>query len=647
MFQKIGGWTRACPNDLQGNPRHSHSWQDLAGNARLAVGTTAKVYDWTDSTLTDISPQTLTVSPTPDFTTTLGSPIVTVKDTTINAITPYDSVFFNTPVSVDGIILSGLYAVDTYISATQYRITAAANGVAGVASGGTVPAFTTVAGSASVTVTFATHGLSAGDDIVFPIATSVGGVSIQGRYIAQSITDPNNFVITVSSLATSSAGPTSMNSGNAQFCYSITLGPTAVGSGYGTGNYGAGNYSSGVAVSAQTGSPRSTQELTLDNWGELSIYNPDGGGIYYWGPASGYTNYSIIPTAPYYNTGAFVSIAEQQIIAYGSTQDATIGEYQDPLLVRWCDVGDFTDWTTLVTNQAGQYRIPNGSKIIGGVAGPSTTNYLWTDVALWAMNYGGSEITWGFTKVADNCGLIAKHAHAELAGNVYWMGLANFFVMNGGAVSVLPCSIWDAVFQNLDVTQKSLCHAGANTSFTEILFFFPSSAGLGYCDTCAKYNVIEQTWDLVEDGSFSQRNTWIDLSILTNPIATTNFGAIYTHEDGYDAGTNAIGSWFETGYFALSNGQDVPFIDRIYPDFRWGEYGGSDDATLQVTVYIASHPGATPTAYGPYSITKATPYIAKRMRGRYVMLKVLSTDTGSFWRLGAVKVRWAPDGRGG
>jgi hypothetical protein len=646
MFQKIGGWQKLFATTLVGLPRHAHAWEDLANNNRLAISTTTRLYDYTDSTLTNISPQVLITNPTIDFTTTIGSPVVTITDTGVGTITPYDSVFFNTPVSVDGIILSGAYAVTAYIASTKYQITASSNGVAGVTSGGAVPAFTTLISTATVTVTIPAHGLVAGDDVVFPISTSVGGITIYGRYIVQSWVDANNFTVTASSIATSSAGPTSMNSGKAQLSYSLTQGPVPVGTAYGTGLYGAGAYGLGVTTSGQSGTAITSSDSTLDNWGELLVMCPDGGGIYYWGPSSGYANPSLIAEAPYYNTGAFVAISVQQIIAYGSAENAGIGQYQDPLLIRWCDVGNFFDWTDQVTNQAGSYRIPNGSRIIGAVAGPAATNYVWTDVALWEMNYIGSQFVWGFTKIADNCGLIAKHAHAELGGAVFWRGASNFFVMSGGAIEILPCPVWDAVFQDFDEDNKALCHAGSNMLGTEVLFFQPSSAGLGYCDVCVKYNIMEKTWDIVPDGSFSQRNTWIDKSILSNPVAVTNAGVVYSHESGYDADNNPIGAWFKTGYFVLNNGQDVSFIDRIYPDFRWGEYDGSDDATIQVTVYTARWPGDTVVEYGPFTVTKATPFISKRIRGRYIMLKVMSSDAGSFWRMGAVKVRWAPDGRG-
>ncbi len=642
MFQKIGGWTRYYPNNLVGSPRHSHSWEDLANNSRYAVGTTTNLYDITNNVLKDVSPQTLTTNPAVSFTTTAGSPVISITDTAVNNITAYDSVFFNTPIAVDGLILSGLYAVTAFLSATSYQITAAANAVAGVLNGGAVPAFTTTSGSPTVKVTLASHGQTAGNDIVFPISTTVGGVTIFGRYIIQSIVDANNFNITAGTSASSTAGPTSMNGGNAQFLYYIALGPVAAGSAYGTGTYGTGTYGFGSAVTAQTGAAITSTDWTLDNWGELLTACPDGGGIYYWGPASGYLNSSIIPTGPVFNTGAFVSIAEQQIVAYGSTVNASIGVYQDPMLVRWCDVGNFAVWNGTTTNQAGQYRIPTGSKIIGGVAGPSTTNYIWTDINVYAMNYIGAKYVYGFTKIADNCGLIAKHAHAELGSSIYWMGIASFFVLSGGSVAQIPCPVWDAVYQNLDVSNKQLCFAGANTAFSEIWFYYPSLAKLGYCDMAAKYNVVEQTWDIVQ----IQRNTWIDASIIPNPIATTQTGAVYAHESGMDADNQPITPSFQTGYFSISNGEDIPFVDRIYPDFRWGEYGQSQNAQIQVTVYTAKYPGSTPKAYGPYLVTKSTPYISKRIRGRYFSLAISSSDSGSFWRLGAVKVRWAPDGRG-
>jgi hypothetical protein len=215
--------------------------------------------------------------------------------------------------------------------------------------------------------------------------------------------------------------------------------------------------------------------------------------------------------------------------------------------------------------------------------------------------------------------------------------------MTGGQVSPLPCTVWDAVFQDLDLNNVSKCFAGSNTAFSEVLFFFPSkSGGLGYCDKAAKFNHLENTWDIIP----LPRSTWIDVSVIPNPIATTNSGVIYAHESGKDADGTALDWWFETGFFCLSDGQEVASLDRIYPDAKWGEYGGSQNAQIQITISTAKYPGSSLVAYGPFTVTQATQFISKRMRGRYFKMRVEGNDLGSFARLGAIKFRWKPDGRG-
>jgi|WetSurMetagenome_2_1015567.scaffolds.fasta_scaffold38136_3 hypothetical protein len=643
LAQKLGGWTKYYPNLVGGVPKFSHAWQDLAINKRFAIGTTTGLVDITSGAYQNIAPQTLTTSVACSFATSSGSPIVTVVDTDVATITPYDSVFFNTPVAVGGLILSGVYQILANVSATSYTISAAANATSTVSPGaGAVPTFTTASGSANVSVGLVAHGLLKGDDIIFPLSTTVGGVTISGRYIVQSVTSADIFVITASNSASATAGPTGMNGGEAGFVYYLAVGPQSSSGVYGSGSYGDGIYGLGTTLTGQTGTNPTNTDWTLDNWGELLVANPEGGGVYYWGPNSGYQNCSLVATAPFYNSGMFVSIAQQMIIAYGSTVEAGIGVYQDPMMVRWCDVEDFTVWTDAIANQAGSYRIPTGSKVVGGAA-TARQNLIWTDLDLWSMTYTGATFVFSFNKIGANCGLIAKHAHAQLADTVFWMGTNNFFVLSGGGVSPLPCPVWDAVFQDLDTANASKCFAGSNTSFSEVWFFYPStSGGLGYCDKYAKLNIVEKTWDI---GSL-QRNTWLDTSVVGSPVALANNGSVYLHESGTDADDAPLNYSYDTGYFYLEDGRETVFIDRIYPDFKWGLYGASEEATVLVTIKAVKYPGGAVSSYGPFTVTKATPFISKRIRARQIMLHFEGNDMGSFTRLGLVRVRFAPDGRG-
>lgn len=641
LFQKIGGWQKFSSLAMSGMPKDMHTWQDIAGSKYLSVGTTQALQAFTGGSLQTLTPQTFTSDTTPNFSTTAGSPIVTVVDSNISTMTPYCSVYFNTPVSVDGIILSGLYGITQTISPTSYTITAATNGLAGVSSAGAVPAFTTTSGSSNIQVTLANHGLSANDDIVFPIATTIGGITIQGRYIVVSVTDANNFTIAVATAASSSAGPTSINSGNVELVYYIATGPTQPPGAYGSGYYGAGVYGIGQAVIGQTGTPITATNWTLANWGEDLIACPENGGIYNWGPSSGFLTAELIPTAPTFNAGAFVSTSQQMIIAYGSSIDATIGDYQDKMTVRWCDIGDFTTWTAAINNQAGEFRIPTGSAIISGAATPYA-NLLWTDVDLWVMNYIGYPLVFSFVKAGSNCGIITKHAWTQLAGNVYWLGNNNFFVLQGGSVSPLPCPVWDVLFQDLDTANSSTCWVGSNTLHSEVLFGYPSlQDGLGYPTRYVKYKIDENVWDFGQ----LQRNCWVDQSTFGPPLACTQGGLIYQHETGNDADLSPMTSGFETGYFFIDEGREFVFIDKIIPDFKYGMYGQSQSATVQITVNAINEINDTPITYGPFTVTAASPSIDCRIRARQVSLTFQSSDSGSFWRLGHIRFRYSPDGR--
>lgn len=724
LAQKLGGWEKFYDFAVGGVPRALHAWLDLNDTTRLAVGTTTKLAAIADGVLTDITPQQKTTNPTLNFATTSASATVTITDANINTVTTYDSIYFNTPVSVGGLILSGLYPIASVAGATSYRITAAANatstqanatitaitqaadgavttsaahgfstgqliyiyGVAGMTqingqlvtitstgantfttavntsgysaytSGGTaspshVPRFTTASTSPSVAVTLQAHGLATGDTVQFPISTTVGGVTILGAYTVTSITSANVFVITADTAATSTTSA-SMNSGAAQLVYYITLGPAAAGAGYSLGTYSSGGYSTGTTVSVQTGTPIASDDWSLDNWGEILIACPEGGAIYYWQPGTGFLNARLVSSGPEFNTGVFVSMQTQMLIAYGSTEAHTIGDDQDPLLVKWSAQGDFTDWAISTTTQAGSRRLPTGSMIVGGLSVPQQ-ELLWTDLDLWSMSYLGSLAAgvWGFIKIGSNCGLIGKHATARLGGAVYWMGSSNFFMLAGGGAQPIPCTVWDAVFQDINTSIDATVNrpyswkswAWPVTSFNEIFFFYPrASTSATECDAYVKLNTVENTWDY----GVLPRSAGIDQSVLGSPIAATpTTSLVYSHETGEDADGEPITAYIESGWFVLAEGQEIVFADWMLPDMKWGPFGGAQTATVQITLYSAMYPGDTPRTYGPFSVTATTKYKNMRLRGRLAKIRISSSDLGSFWRAGGVRLRAAQDGR--
>jgi len=649
LAQKYGGWKRFYPFALAGIPRDMHAWQDLNGTNHLAVGTTVGIDVITGINLTTITPQTIISNFAPNFSTVINTKTVTVVDPNISNVTTFDSVFFNTPVSVGGIILSGLYPIASITGTHSYTITAAVNATATVNNGGAVPVFSTVLNSAVVGVLLNNHGMIVGDIIALSIPTTGNGVTIEGAYPATTITDANNFQIQISVQATGT-GSFSMNGGNAQFVYYINLGPPATGAGYGTGGYGSGSYGTGTVPASQTGTEITATDWTSDNWGQLLLACPQNGGVYSFDPTGGFTNAGLISSAPPFNGGIFVNMGLQMLICWATTQMEGLGLQQDPLLVKWSTDGDFTVFTPLATNQAGSFRLSNGSAIRGGLAA-TNQNLLWTDLDLWAMGYIGFPLVFSFNIIGAGAGLISSHAALKLRGNLYWMGPSNFYAYDSGGVHVIPCPVWDFVFQNLntgsDVNGRPYVfnvRAMPNTPFNEAGWEFPSAASVnGENDSYVKFNITEPgaPWDY---GALP-RSAWIDQTVLGPPVGATPTGIIYQHETSPDADGQPITASFTTGEFYIAEGEEYAFIDRIIPDFKWGTFAGSQGAQVQISFNVMDYPDGTPTVYGPYVMTSTTQYLTVRFRGALMSITVSSSDVGSFWRLGRVRYRFSPCGR--
>lgn len=646
--QKFGGWLKFFANVLSGVPRGLHAWKDLSGTTRLAAGTTTSLVTIASGTLTDITPQTKTTNPTLNFSTTNGSATVTIVDAGISNVTTFDAIFLNTPISVGGLILHGIYAITSIVGATSYQITAISNATATVANAGQVPSFATTANSSIVTVTLNSHGLALSNDFTFPIATTVDGITISGTYAVQSVPSANTFTIAVNTQASSTTSA-SMNSGAAQILYYINLGPPAPGAGYGLGDYGAGGFGTGVVPSAQTGTAITSTNWSHDNWGSILLSCPRNGGVYYWEPNSGHTNAFLVPTAPTFNGGIFVAMPQRILVCWGSTSAAPRAsgftaspEERDPLMVRWSDVEDFSVFTVTSTTQAGGFRIPTGSEIIGAMQGPQQA-LLWTDIDVYAMQYLGPPLVFGFNKISSGCGLIGQHAAASMRGIVAWMGLGSFFMLTNRGVQEIPCPVWDAVFQDLDTANLAKITAAADSQFSEFIWFYPSlSGGTGEPDKYVKVNLSENfAWDY---GTLS-RSAWIDQSVLGQPIGASPSGIIYQHETGNDADTLPMASFFETGWFTIAEGEEFTFVDLFLPDMKWGLFNGAQTGTVIVTIYAADTPNGTVRTYGPFTMTAASTFINCRLRGRQVKIRFSSSDFGSFWRLGNMRYRARADGR--
>jgi hypothetical protein len=660
LVQKLGGWTKYVSSTMGSIVRCLWAWEDVNANSYLAVGCegiaagggkTLQVVS--NAGISDITPTTTTApSVTINASTVINTNAVRIIDTGRN-ISSYDSVYIKTQISVGGLILFGQYqCYNDGGSANEYTIYAIntdntpALATSTVSNGGSGVSFTTASGKSTVEVTLINHGFQPGDIFTVLLATTVGGITISaGNYTVASLslTTPNDvFVINAKNLASSTA-TASLNGGKAYYLYYKGSGALPIGTGYGIGGYGIGGYGTGVAPVIVPGTPINAVDWTLDNWGQTLIACNLDGPIYQWTPSTNQPLAVVIPEAPPVNEGAFVAMPQRQIVAWGTTFDGI----RDPLLIRWCDIGNYNDWNATLTNQAGSYRIPKGSRIVQCIQGPQQ-GLIWTDLGLWAMQYVGPPYAYNFNEVGNGCGLIGRKAATSVNGNVYWMGPSQFFKLSGGGVEPIRCPVWDVVFQDLDTTNLDRIRVAANSRFGEITWYFPTYANSGENEGYVKYNFILDQWDYGFNSTanpYVARSAWINESVLGPPIGAGLNQYIYQHETSSNADGAAMNSYFQTGYFVLSEADIKMFIDQVWPDMKWGYFGGSQSANILLTFYVADYAGQEPLVYGPYTLTQATTYITPRFRGRLVSIRIESNDINSWWRLGNFRYRLQPDGK--
>lgn len=631
LMQKLGGWQRLTSQVFVGICRGMIAWADLSGVPYIMIGTNSNVEVYYNGQLYDVTPIRKTSNISSSLSTTMGSNVITVTDTG-NGVVVGDAVDIVTYAAVGGLVLQGYYTVESVIDADNFTIESTLNAPSTETLGGTTSEFTTTMSSNVVTVTLVNHGFSSGEIYTVHVSTTVATLVIFGPYVVGTVIDADNFEITVTGSAGSSTSGFE-NSGNVQYQYLISSGPTdaAIAEGWGEGGYGLGPYGEGATSSATT----PLRQWSMLNWGQDWVGCPTNGAIYLWDPSLGQVNNPatlMSINAPPENTGIFLAMPQQQIVAFGAYDEFAM--YRDPMLVRWCSVGDFTDWTPSVVNQAGSFRLPRGSRIVGGLQGPQF-GILWTDLGVWQMQYISFPLVYGFNEIASGCGLISMRAAGVLAGNVYWMSQNEFFIANGTTVQVLPCEVWDTIFRNLNTFQQDKITCGVNSYFNEISWFFPSLSGSGENDMYVKYNTVDHTWDY---GTLS-RTAWFDQSVYGAPMGTDTDMLIQQHETSADADGIAMLPSATTGWFKVSDGTLYMFIERLIGDFI---YDGN--ATMRVTVEMVDYPNDVPESV-TFNVTSATEYNIVRLRGRLARISIASSDLGSFWRLGEILTLVSQSGR--
>lgn len=489
--------------------------------------------------------------------------------------------------------------------------------------------FDTINTDPIVVVNDAAHGQIVGNYLIISGGSAVGGLTLSGEYQIVAVLNANSYTINAGTPATSSV---TGGGGTPTIEYLLMPGSAnqTLAAGFGGGLYGAGTYGTPRASSVGIRFPAM---WTLDNWGEVLVANLRDGGIYAWLPASGLNvRATLITGAPDVAKAILVSAPAQQLIALGSSPAA--GGSQDPMLVSWCNSSDYNTWIAASGNNAGSYRLTDGSQIMNGYRAAQQI-LIFTDTALFSMQFQAGPFVYGFQQLGTSCGLIAPNAAAVVNGQAFWMSGLNFMQYTG-TVSMLDCPVRDVVYGNLNTSQTGKIFAGVNSQFGEVWWFYPS-AGSEENDSYVVYNYAERSWYY---GSI-ERLCWCDASSLGNPIAVDGSGNVWFQEVAYSANGEAMPFAIQSGYVDIAEGEDFVFLDQVIPDFVL------TNGPIALTIYAKRTPNETAVAIGPFQVNATTPYLSVRLRGRQMAIRIDNSFSApnAFMRLGAIRTRVAQDGR--
>ncbi len=487
---------------------------------------------------------------------------------------------------------------------------------------------TTTLDSSVVSISDTAHARSINDRVLFSGATDTGGITaaqLNIEHTVMAVTDSDNYTISVSSTATSGA---TGGGASVLFTYYISVGliDSFLGVGWGAGAWGDSTW----------GTPRETSDFltpartwSLDNFGEDLVVNPRGGEIYKWDTSVGTGTKAAIlhaSNSPLTNF-IFVSPTDRHLVALGSDTD-TSGTI-DAMLVHWSDQEDLTLWASAATNTAGTFRLDNGSQLISGL-NTRSISLIWSDTALYSMQFIGPPYTFGFELIGKQCGIMSPHSAIEIASRVYWWSRTdrNFYMFDG-AVRQMPCPVLDGIRDDFNFDQQDKVHAVSNSQFNEVWWFYCTASSVEI-NSYVVYNFEENLWFT---GTL-ERTSGVDRTLFNFPLLvdTTN-KRVYEHENGVNDDGTAITSFVETGEIEATPGDRLVLMDKLVID---ADITGS----LDVTLFTRKYPTDAQVTKGPFAISSsdADGKLSFRAKGRQFAIRYGSDAIGDDWRLGIPRI---------
>ena len=695
--EKIGGWNQlgnVNENELTGAGRGLHHFVNSLGRRYAIIGTNRILYAFSGGVFYDIHPIKSTTTLTNAFTTTNGSPTVTITFATGHGVEPQDIILLDNFTTITGSNFGASdfdnkkFMVTSVPTTNTLTITMPSNetGSGATTSGGIRVQHYFTVGSAVQEKGFGWGLGSWSGEASNAVTTTLNGALLDdtagtgGSGTSITLTDATQFP---------SSGTNFIQVGNEEISYTGVSGNNLTGITRAVRNSTRSAHSDGATVTNSTDyvawGEAASGDLVLepgmwsiDNFGDKAICLIHDAEVFEWDSSLSNatdTRCTIISGAPTASRHMVVSTPDRHLVFFGT--ETTIGNKatQDDMFIRFSDQENINVYTPTATNTAGTQRLADGSQIRGAIRGRDAI-LVWTDTALFTQRFVGQPFTFAFSQVGTNCGLVGQNACVEVDGAAYWMSENGFF-RYGGKLESLKCLVEDFVYDDINLNSgNQMVSAGLNNLFGEVTWYYPQSNS-SVVNRMVTYNYFDSSpqrpvWTV---GSLA-RTMWRDSAVFGKPHAleytagndssfdvvgnTEGRTAYYEHETGTDQNKNgtitAVLANISSGDYDITqrvmrgaggvadfrgDGEHIMKIRRFVPDFV------SQTGTTRVTLELKNYPNDTAASspLGPFDITSSTTKVDTRARARAISLKIENTAASQSWKLGTFRLDVQPDGR--
>ena len=695
--EKIGGWNQlgnVNENELTGAGRGLHHFVNSLGRRYAIIGTNRILYAFSGGVFYDIHPIKSTTTLTNAFTTTNGSPTVTITFATGHGVEPQDIILLDNFTTITGSNFGASdfdnkkFMVTSVPTTNTLTITMPSNetGSGATTSGGVRVQHYFTVGSAVQEKGFGWGLGSWSGEASNAVTTTLNGALLDdtagtgGSGTSITLTDATQFP---------SSGTNFIQVGNEEISYTGVSGNNLTGIIRAVRNSTRSAHSDGATVTNSTDyvawGEAASGDLVLepgmwsiDNFGDKAICLIHDAEVFEWDSSLSNatdTRCTIISGAPTASRHMVVSTPDRHLVFFGT--ETTIGNKatQDDMFIRFSDQENINVYTPTATNTAGTQRLADGSQIRGAIRGRDAI-LVWTDTALFTQRFVGQPFTFAFSQVGTNCGLVGQNACVEVDGAAYWMSENGFF-RYGGKLESLKCLVEDFVYDDINLNSgNQMVSAGLNNLFGEVTWYYPQSTS-SVVNRMVTYNYFDSSpqrpvWTV---GSLA-RTMWRDSAVFGKPHAleytagndssfdvvgnTEGRTAYYEHETGTDQNKNgtitAVLANISSGDYDITqrvmrgaggvadfrgDGEHIMKIRRFVPDFV------SQTGTTRVTLELKNYPNDTAASspLGPFDITSSTTKVDTRARARAISLKIENTAASQSWKLGTFRLDVQPDGR--